>query len=297
MGLSGFTIALQNAPYVPVQLAVVMAVFTTIVMIVLLGVYGAKAVRYLEAAVAEYEHPVKVNFFPTIAISLLLLSVVYLPYSTVISNLFWWSGAALQLFLMLAIVNGWIWRTSVQITHMSPAWFIPAVGNLIVPVAGIVHAPAEISWFFFAIGAVFWIVLMSVFFNRIFFHDMLPEKLIPTLFILMAPPAVVTVALYRLLGDVPLLGVVTYDIALFMFLLLIARPSQFLKIRFYLSWWAYSFPLAALAIASHVMATVYSSQTYEYLFVGFLSLLVGLVIVLLIKTGTAVYHKRICLED
>lgn len=300
MGLAGLTIAVQKAAqvsYVPTLLAEFFAVVATVVMVALVVVYGAKIIKHPKAVQAEYASPVKVNFFPTIAINLLLLSIVYVPYSELASQLVWWLGAALQLVFMLSIVGGWIWRTKIQITHMSPAWFIPAVGNLIVPVAGVAHAPVEISWFFFAIGTIFWIILMSVFFNRIFFHDMLPEKLVPTLFILLSPPAVMTIALYKLLGEVPLIGVLSYDVALFLFMLLMSRPAQFLKIHFYLSWWAYSFPLAAMAIASYTMKIVDGGILYNYLFIGFLSLTIGLVSVLLVQTAHAVYHKQLCLEE
>lgn len=300
MGLSGLTIALQKAgevAYVPAQIGVLVAGFTTAAMVVLLVAYGAKIIRYPQAVRTEYRHPVKMNFFPTVAISLLLLAVVYMPYSEVVSRWLWWSGMTLQFVAMLTIINSWMWSSAIKVMHMNPAWFIPAVGSLIVPVAGVVHAPIEVSWFFFAIGTLFWIILVGVFFNRIFFHDMLSKKLLPTLFILIAPPAVIPVALYRLLGDVPLIGVLSYDVALFMFLLLIARPAQFANIQFYLSWWAYSFPLAAMAIASHTLASVYGENVYEYVFVGFLSLLIGLISMLLAKTAKAIYHKKICVEE
>jgi tellurite resistance protein len=35
-----------------------------------------------------------------------------------------------------------------EIKHFNPAWFIPIVGNILVPIAGVHHAPIEISYFF-----------------------------------------------------------------------------------------------------------------------------------------------------
>ncbi len=65
---------------------------------------------------------------------------------------------------------------------MSPVWFIPVVGNILVPLAGVVHARRTRSRFFFSTGLIFWIVLQTLFFYRIFFHHPLPEKLLPTFF-------------------------------------------------------------------------------------------------------------------
>jgi len=42
----------------------------------------------------------------------------------------------------------------------------------------------------FAVGFILWCVLFTVIMNRIIFHNPLPQKLLPTLFILIAPPAI-----------------------------------------------------------------------------------------------------------
>jgi tellurite resistance protein len=118
---------------------------------------------------------------------------------------------------------------------MNPAWFIPAVGNILVPIVGIIHAPAEISWFFYSIGFFFWIILLIIFFNRIIFHSPLPEKLLPTLFILIAPPAVGFVSLVKLTGEVGDFSKILYYFGLFLTLLLMFQFNIFKKIKFYLS--------------------------------------------------------------
>ncbi len=41
----------------------------------------------------------------------------------------------------------------------TPAWFIPVIGNLVVPLAGTAHAPVDISWFFFGGGLLYWLAL------------------------------------------------------------------------------------------------------------------------------------------
>lgn len=50
--------------------------------------------------------------------------------------------------------------------------------------------PKEINWMFFGFGALFSIIYMTIFFNRSVFHPPLPVQLLPTYFILMAPPAI-----------------------------------------------------------------------------------------------------------
>jgi len=53
----------------------------------------------------------------------------------------------------------------------------------------------ELSWFFFSVGLIMWAVMFTIIMNRIIFHNPLPQKLMPTLFILIAPPAVALISL------------------------------------------------------------------------------------------------------
>lgn len=257
MGLSGLTIALQKAqslngqqvPYlVDGLLFTTAAVFT-----VLLFVYLAKLIKHTDTVIGEFHHPVKLNFFPAVSISLLLLAVAFLGVDKLISEKLWLMGMVWHLVLTLYVVNAWMHHDHFQVKHINPAWFIPAVGNVIVPVAGVPLGYVELSWFFFSVGMLFWAILLTIIFYRLMFHSPMDEKLLPTLFILIAPPAVGFIAYTRLVGGVDTFAQVLYNTGLFMTLVLFTQLPRFLKLRFFLSWWAYSFPLAAISIASMVM--------------------------------------------
>lgn len=93
-----------------------------------------------------------------------------------------------HLGLTLSLLGRWI--VCNQDNHYSnPAWFIPIVGNIVVPLAGVPLGQTEVSWFFF-VGVVFWVLLFTLIFYRIVFHHQVPVKFVPTLFIQNAPPAV-----------------------------------------------------------------------------------------------------------
>jgi tellurite resistance protein TehA-like permease len=68
----------------------------------------------------------------------------------VLAHPLWLAGTALQAALALAVISGWISKRAFQQGHLNPAWFIPAVGNVIVPVAGARLGYLEISYLFFA---------------------------------------------------------------------------------------------------------------------------------------------------
>ena len=300
LGLAGFTIALQKAEAVlglPTHIAPYALAFTGGTFIVLLGIYLFKWAQYPAAVKAEFAHPIKLSFFPTISISFLLGSVATLEWNAQWSKYLWIVGAGLHLAFTLRVVSIWIHHEKFEIHHMNPSWFIPAVGNILVPIAGVVHGPAEVNWFFFSIGLVFWIILLVIFFNRIIFHHPLPQKLFPTLFILIAPPAIGFVSAVKLMGELSYFGMILYYTALFFTLLLLVQFDRFRKIQFFLSWWAYSFPLAAITISTVLMLHLTENVMFLYFARVFFGLLTAVILLLLYKTIKAVITKKICVPE
>jgi tellurite resistance protein len=202
MGLAGSTIAWEKAPQVmQVELGIAPWVLAAslVLFVLVAGVYASKLVRHPDAVIAELNHPVRLNFVPTASISLLLLSVALLPRMPAAAAAFWALGAASQLGFTLHIVGRWMHDDRFQLHHLNPSWFIPAVGNVLVPIAGVPLGFPAVSWFFFSAGVLLWSVLLIIVFYRVLFHQPLDERLMPTLFILVAPPAAGFIAYLQLL--------------------------------------------------------------------------------------------------
>lgn len=256
MGLSGLSIAWRKAEHtlgLPLHAADGVLVLAVLAFLAILGLYGAKALRHPEAVRAEMAHPIALNFFPAVSISLILLAIALLHLHAGVAGVLWVVGTSLHLLLTLYVMGVWMHHEHFEIQHINPAWFIPVVGNVLVPVAGVPLGFLEVSWFFFSIGIVFWLMLFAIIFYRVLFHHPLAERMMPTFFILIAPPAVGFVAYVQLAGEVDAFARVLYYTGLFLTLLLLTQAPRFLRIRYYLSWWAYSFPLAAITIASLIM--------------------------------------------
>jgi len=300
MGLTGLTIAWEKAQQIVVMDLHIngwLVALSATVFVGLMLLYAGKILLYRDAVFKELKHPVKLNFFPTISISLLLLGIAFLPLNAAISRSLWMTGTALHLVFTLYVANVWIHHSHFQVHHMNPAWFIPAVGNVLVPIAGIPLGYMDLSWFFFSIGMLFWMVLMTIIFYRVLFHDPIDQKLMPTLFILIAPPAVGFIAYMRLVGDLDTFARILYYIGLFLTLLLFTQAPRFFKLGFSLSWWAYSFPLAAISIASMVMFEQTGTEFYRWIGGGLLVVLTAIVAQLIYLTANAIARHRICVPE
>jgi tellurite resistance protein len=199
--------------------------------------------------------------------------------------------------LTLFVLSRWVAQTAFEVQHANPSWFIPVVGNILVPLAAVDHGLNEIAWFFFSIGLVFWLVLQTIVFNRMIFHHPLPAKLAPTFFILMAPPAVGFIAYVRLTGSVDGFARVLLYTGLFTALLLLALFRKFIGIKFFLSWWAYSFPMAALTIATMLMYRMTGFAFFAAVAWTLLVALTAIIAVLVARTLKAIASREICVED
>ncbi|OQW98019.1 MAG: C4-dicarboxylate ABC transporter, partial [Thiothrix lacustris] len=66
------------------------------------------------------------------------------------------------------------------------------------------------------------------------------------------------------------------------------------KLKFGLPWWAYSFPLAAITIASFIMYEQSQAAAYLWIASGLLVILTVLVVLLITLTLRAVLRHDIC---
>ncbi len=300
MGLAGLTIALQKAENflnIPLHTSNILLIILSITFIVITLIFGIKVFKYPLETSMDLNHPVKLSFFPTFSISFLLLSVAFLEANSDISKYLWLTGTILHFLFTLKVIHTWINKTDLVIKLINPSWFIPVVGNIIVPVAGVAHFNKEISWFFFSIGLIFWLVLFTIIFYRIIFYEPVAEKLLPTFAILIAPPAVGMIAYFKLTGEIDNFTRILYYFAFFLTILTILQIKKFAKLKFYLSWWAYSFPLAAITIATIVMYQQTKLQVFELLGYILLILLINIILILLGKTIKAIFNNEICIQE
>lgn len=300
MGLAGVTIAWEKSHSVldlPAAVARILLVLTAATFIAIAAVYATKLTSRRDDVIAEIRNPVKLSFFPTISISFILLSIATMNHYAGLSKTLWIVGTITHLGFTLYVMQIWIHDPKFETGHMNPAWFIPVVGNILVPVAGVTHGYVEISWFFFSVGFLFWLVLLAIVFYRIFFHTPLPARLLPTLFILIAPPAVGFIAYLRLTSSIDPFARIMYYSALFLTLLLLTQASRFIRLEFYLSWWAYSFPMAAITIATMVMYEKTSLAFFEVASYVLLAAVSVLVAFLIVRTARAIAAGEICVEE
>lgn len=288
MGIAGLSIAWRQASHefgVSPLISDAAGVLALVVFVVLGVGYLVKAVKHPEAVVAEYRHPVAGNFFGTITIAILLLSSVVAQLSQTLSEVMWTVGAVFTLALCFAIA-GRLLRGKIDAAHAVPAWFIPGVATLDIAVAGgTMPMPwaHEVNLFALAVGTMIALLFFTMIMSRMIHHEPLPASMVPSLLILMAPFEVGFLAYTNFTQRVDTFSGLLFYFGLFVFLTL--APKVFRRgMPFASGWWAISFPMAALAIASLKYAMFVQAWPVKAIAIILLAMLTLAIGVLFVKT-------------
>ena len=256
MGLCGLSVAWRLAQMrygAPAWAAEGVGVAAIAVFVLVAIGYLVKLATAPDAVRAEFRHPIAGNLFGTVLISLLLLPIVLAPYGLMLAQAVWAAGAAGMVAFAWLVVSRWM-SDRQQVAHATPAWIIPVVGLLDVPLAvpslGLppLHFLMVLT---LAVGLFFAVPLFTLIFSRLLFEPPMPDALQPSLLILLAPFAVGTSAYVATTGQFDLFAQALFGLTLFMLAVLLARLRHIAACcPFRVSWWAVSFPLAASATAA-----------------------------------------------
>ena len=300
MGLSGLSIVYEKAHEVfglPSFIGMALVFFTAVMFLAISIFYTMKLFRYRGEVQKEFNHPIRINFFATISISFLLLSIAFEPVNMNVSYYGFFIGTIIQTYFTFRTISFWINR-NLELHHSNPAWFIPIVGNVLVPVAGVNFVDINILMYYFSIGMFFWVILTAILFNRIIFHHQLAGKFIPTLFIFIAPPAVAFIAYMKMNGmEYNMFAGFLYNLALFFTFLLLFMYKNFLNLQFFISWWAFTFPLAAVSIASMLAYKTTHIIIYSYFAYFFIAVTTLVILFVAYRTIRHMLQGEICIEE
>ena len=199
MGLCGLSLAWYRA--VPLMgpmagsVALVVGALAALVFVVLAVATLLRGLRHPEAWAEDRRHPVRHTFIAALPIALLLLATVAVaqfgPSRWRPGCGGWAPGAAVRHRVGAGALVARQQRGGLQWAGVTPALFIPIVGNVLVPLAGVPLGQTEWSAAQFGIGLLFWPLVMALLLVRIAVQGMWPARLLPTPFIVIAPPAVV----------------------------------------------------------------------------------------------------------
>lgn len=296
MGYSGWSLAWHRAgPFFGEAADVVSAVvgvLAALVLAVLLVASVLRAWRYPEALMEDLKHPVRHAFVAAVPVGTMLVATVgvALMGPSPLLEALWWVGSVGQLVATWWVLGRWLAPVAAPAPGTPPAlmWpsvtpvlFIPVVGNVVAPLAGVGLGHEVWSVMQMAIGVFFWPVVMALLVARRVGHSPLPDRILPSWFISLAPPSVIGLSLVQF--EAPLLWVqAIWGITAFVLMWLLPLFKRVVAQPFSVPFWALSFPLAAFTSLTLRLAQAMAGQAGGAVMHALAVLLLALTSVLLV---------------
>ncbi|WP_063710168.1 transporter [Amycolatopsis sp. ATCC 39116] len=150
-----------------------------------------------------------------------------------------------------ALLAAWLFASwfegRLDLAAMHPGYLLPTVAPGLVgaDVAAALGYPG-LGWALFGVGTFFAFVMTAIVVLRLVFHTPLPDALLPTTAILLAPPGVAGLAWFSLHGHTadPVAQAVV-GVGVVLLLVQAAMLPRYRRLSFSLGFWSFTFPLAA----------------------------------------------------
>lgn len=130
----------------PVALAASALHWLAIAMMSVLGIAAIyRLIRHGDAVMEQLRHPVEGSFYATFPIAMLVMAAVWTirGVSPALIAPLWWTGALGTFAVSYVVLFGLFTSERLKLGMVTPAHFIPAVGLVVIPVAGAPLAAAS----------------------------------------------------------------------------------------------------------------------------------------------------------
>ncbi len=256
---------------------------------VLLPLYLVKLVRFPEVVRQEFLNPAQLGFCGALPVGMSLVAGGLAPYLPPLANGLWWMSAGLLVGFQIWALYRWL-SGGIELAQVNAGWLIIIVGGIVFPSSGIALGNTEAARFMFGVSAAAAPIITALLFVRAVLGPPLPEALRPSWFILLVPPSLVYangLALHE--GSLLLENLYFFSLLLAVALLVYARGLA--RWPFGASWWAFTFPLDALAYAAARYAQDHPSPTASALAAATLLLATLFVVTCVLRSIAALLRR------
>lgn len=306
-------------------------ILSAILFLLILVPWTLKFFKFPESIKKDLNHPIAGSFFPTMPISLIIISLDLMKYPELFFTrdtslriaFYLWLIGSIGIYLMGFIILIYIFRhKEVTLSHANFGWYIPPVSKLIIPVAGFELAgifPQSMELTFglsiISLGVGFFLFLFvgATVYHRYIYHELPMSRFAATFFIGIAPTAIIAVIFFKMINlfeQVQILGVdphIFIPIAklaimaswgfsmwwFFMSLIVVGYYMRKMELPYALSWWAFTFPTGALCIASGVAWKVSNFASIGFIYNFGLFFLLAVWLLVFIRTLRGVVSGEI----
>lgn len=205
----------------------------------------------LDHIVLTLNDPVVASVSPTFTMSLMVICVFFSHFfpNNIFISIIWYLSVLLHFILMIYFVAIHIFPTKITLEHIYPSWFITFVGIGVISNTS-VNFNIELGKIIIWIALFFYLILLPIIIYRIFIYKNMHISTFPLITIMTAPGSLCLVGYLSVTENKNVIFVVTlFLLSQLIYSVTIILLIQLLKIPFYPSYAAFTFPLVISATA------------------------------------------------
>ncbi len=254
--------------------------------------YALKWIRHADAAREEITDPLRMCFVSAMPVAGSLVAGGLAPYVPVAAHALWWLSAVVFICLQVYGISRWL--GGIDFAQIHGGWMIMLLGGLVFPPSAVALGHVEMARFMYGAAIIAVPFVVGMIFWRVVTGPPLPDALKPTCFIMLVPGGLLYANYPALSGEVPifaLAGTFYCGVMLLAGLLVFARRC--FSWPFGPPWWAFTFPLDAMAAAAVQHARRIHGNVWDALSITLVCLAVLAVIMVLLRTLGALARGKL----
>ena len=213
----------------------------------------------------EFKTPVPLSVLPTSTMAMMLLSSYLRPYLGILAISLWYIGMIIHMGIMILFFKRFI--MNFQINNVYPTWLITFVGLVTISVTAPIMGARLLGQVVFYVGFVLYFIALALVIYRTTKPIFVLEPLRLTTAILTAPMSLLIVGYFSTFEErnaVLIYFMLTIAVLSYIYVT-IKMLTTFLKVKFYPTYSAFTFPYVISALAFHSGNIFLSEQGYLFL--------------------------------
>ena len=241
---------------------------------------------------AEFKTPVPLSVLPTTTMTVMLLCTYLKPFLGDVTAYLWFIAVAIQACIMLWFAKRFV--LNFKLESVFPSWFVVAVGIVVTSVTAPVMNATSVGQAAFYVGLTLYVLTLPAVIIRLIKKPAMMEPLTLTTAIFAAPASLLLVGYLSSFAQ-QLNPTVIYTlliVAIVKYLFVLVRMTNMLRVKFYPTYAAFTFPLVISSVAFRQANMYLSAQGFTHLgFFAMLSVIIAIAIVLYVLVRYIMYFR------
>lgn len=216
----------------------------------------------------QLQNPVILSVFPTFTMSIMLCASFVAQHTDLymLCAIAWWVAIIIHTYASLVFIYKYCIKNRPSMRMIFPSWFIPFVGFGMISVTANIFHVWWIGMFMLVISVIGYVALLPFILKKILVYKDLEIQKQPLIIILSTPGSLCLagyIALMNVSGGMSI--TICYLICQVFYVIAVAHLPKLLKLPFFPSYSAFTFPLVISATVSYSMYGLLQSELLYYI--------------------------------